>query len=521
MNIDHLLLEATQVAHLKSIPKLRRLLMKVIKVCVPQQTIRWRILLCLSEHLTNLVQHAKLTNCTSLTDGCLANIHLRFGHNHTFWWLEVIDHSLPWDPTNQPDCKQDTDAPFILSTGQRGITLLNDQSDQISYHKADDDEPNTLRLGWFKQKKQPQPRVLLVEDNAAMSRLYAMYLHSDFEVEIASNGADAMNLLRAQNFDLILSDINMPQMNGLHLRKKLSDTQHAGVIPFIFLTVSDNSNVKHSASLLGVDDYLVKPIGKTQLCETLKRVLARSNQLRQQLNERIDKRIRSSLSPSLPQSSHGWSLQVASRNTGGGGGDLLLQHANEKHLTLMLADIMGHDDSAKFFAFAYAGYMRGLTQAADAEMTPDKLLSHLSDDAFSDQLLSKTLLTCCIIKLATGGYFSIACAGHPAPLLISPSGVRELPISGTLPGLIPNVDYACLSQQLLPGERLALYTDGLFESVIGQEERRNLETKMINTLHATIAMPLANSLARSMHVFDQIAGATPQDDALLILLESS
>ncbi|MEW5009006.1 MAG: SpoIIE family protein phosphatase [Cycloclasticus sp.] len=522
MAIDHLLFVTSQATCLESIPKLRQLLSKVTEVSIPQQTTRWRISLCLSEHLSNLVIHAKYATRPTLAKADLAdNIHLRFGHNNTAWWLEVLDYSLSWNPSQHRPPSQGEDEPFPLNTGQRGLQLLHEQSDELTYHNAVNSQPNTLRLSWFKEDCKPQPRVLLVEDNPAMRRLYAVYLRDEFDVSIASNGLAALNLLRAEKFDLVLSDISMPQISGLQLREKLNTEKHTGVMPFIFLTASDNNDLKQHACQLGVDDYLVKPVNKAQLNDTLKRVLERTNQLRKQFNDRIDERIRSSLSPSLPPSSHGWNLRVANRNTGGGGGDLLLQHANEKHLTLMLADIMGHDDSAKFFAFAYAGYMRGLTQAADAELTPDKLLSHLSDDAFSDQLLSKTLLTCCIIKLAAVGHFSIACAGHPAPLLISPDGVRALPIRGTLPGLLPNVDYPCLSQQLLPGERLALYTDGLFESAASQQERLELETQITETLHTTLDKPISDALTMSMQVFDRIAGTTPQDDTFLILLEPS
>lgn len=522
MVIDHLLFEISQTPHLESLPKLRQLLTKVTELCVRKQTTRWRIALCLSEHVSNLILHAEPVDPPLLTGvDWQDSIHLRFGHNSNAWWLEILDYRASWDVSQHRPSEQTTDTPFILCTGQRGIKLLHEQSDQLTYHKAEKGKPNTLRLSWVKEGGSPQPHVLLVEDNPAIRRLYTAYLRDEFSVTVASDGVEALNLLHTEDFDLVLSDISMPQISGLQLRQQLNLEKSNGVMPFIFLTASDSSDIKQQAYQLGVDDYLIKPVEKMQLNDTLKRVLERTSQLRQKFNERIDQRIRSSLDPTLPSTSHGWNFQVASRDTGSGGGDLLLQHTNKEHLTLILADIMGHDDSAKFFAFAYAGYMRGLTQAAGADISPATLLSRLSEDALNDQLLSKTLLTCCMIKLGASGNFSLSSAGHPAPLLINSSGVQALPISGTLPGLIPNVDYSCLTRKLLPGERLALYTDGLFESASNQQERIGLETRITESLLSTLKQPLKQSLAMSMQVFDRVAGTVPKDDCLLVLLETS
>lgn len=520
--MDHLLFETRQPAQLTSIPELRNLLTQVAHKSVPQQTVRRRIMLCLSESVTNLVQYAMLAKYTKLSSSnkCDDYIGLRFGHNNIGWWLEIIDPGLSWDPTNQPYVDiGDTRSTFTMNENGRGIALLHNQCDQLDYQKGEESEPNKLRMTWFSKKTNQRPCVLLVEDDLVMSRLYTAYLHDNFDVEVASNGLEALTLITNKKFDLVLSDICMPQMNGLNLRERLNNK--AELIPFIFITAANNLEIRQQATQLGVDDYVEKPVQKAQLIHIIKRVLERSSQVRQNLNERIEKKISSSLIPSLPNTSHNWNMRVAYRNTGLGGGDFLLHQHSKNHLMLMLVDIMGHDDSAKFFAFAYAGYLRGLVQTAGSELSPSELLERLSEDALQDKLLSQILLTCCAVTLATGGQFTIACAGHPPPLLITSTGVQVLAISGTLPGLIHKTHYQHLSQKLAEGERLALYTDGLFESANTIDERLQLENNIMQTLVNTLDRPIEDSLEITMHMFDQIAGSPPKDDALLILLENS
>ena len=72
-----------------------------------------------------------------------------------------------------------------------------------------------------------------------------------------------------------------------------------------------------------------------------------------------------------------------SRHTGRGGGDLLLHQSGNDRFQLMLADIMGHDDSAKFFAHAYGGYLRSMMHAIGTDDDPAQLLEQLSNFCFA------------------------------------------------------------------------------------------------------------------------------------------
>ena len=138
---------------------------------------------------------------------------------------------------------------------------------------------------------------------------------------------------------------------------------------------------------------------------------------------------------------------------------------------------------------------------------------------YRDKLASNVILTCCSAILSTGGGISLASAGHPPPLHINKTGTRPVPLGGILPGLLPATVYQPVSLQLPVGERIALYTDGLFESATDNNVRKKLEDRIITALTDTLNLPINDSLAQVMGIFDRLAGTPPSDDALLLLME--
>lgn len=499
----HILLETAYSATPEAPRLLRHLLDNVIRRSVPHTALRSRMTLCLSEAATNLVLH-----------GDPSWLRLRFGKDGRGWWLELSDNGSAWDPSDKRD--DDPSGLFRAVESGRGTAITRAQCDAMSYEQGTTGNDNTLSLRWRMPSR--QRTVLLVEDEPASSRLYRLYLQQRYRVISVVNGEDALRELRAGNIDLVLSDIQMPNMNGLDLREAMMYHKASKLTPFIFLTAGDDTRTQARATRLGIDDYLLKPVDKDRLLRCIDRVLQRSSQVARQLSDRIDERISASLAPGLPEETHGWRLALAHRHAGVGGGDLLLYRDSPECLTLALNDIMGHDDSAKFFSYAYAGYLRGLMHACTPRL-PAELLSILSDSAMQDALLSQVTLTCCVAELKTDGQLTIASAGHPSPLLINRQGIRPLDVGGVLPGLGAGARYTPLSLTVKSSERVALYTDGLFESAADQAGREHLESQISHTLWRTCERPIEHARDEVMQVFDALAGRPPRDDTLLLLLE--
>lgn len=511
--IERLFFEAQRPANIEVVTELRNLLKQVTESVIHNKKDRQRILLCLSEAITNLIVHTK-SDINTFT--------IRFGRNTYDWWLEIIDSALPWNPVEyQPAYTINN---FEPTEHGRGIPLIKNQCDEMAYTagKAISDkenEPNCFRLNWHIDQHINKPEILIVEDDNALSRIYTAYLKDLYIVHNAEDGNAAIETLNKENISLIVSDINMPKMDGISLRKQLINSKKTESLPFIFLTSTEDHHIKNKASDLGIDDYLSKPVDKTKLIYTINRILHRSQQVCNHLTQRIDKHISSALKPELPETTHGWNLCVANRNTGSGGGDLLLHNNNDKNMTLAILDIMGHNDSAKFFSYAYGGYLRGLMQNSDSDGSTTELLKKLSEISSQDNLLSLTTLTACIANLSENGKLTLASAGHPQPLHITKTGISPVQIGGTLPGLLAETTYQAKDIQLKPGERIAIYTDGLFESATSNIERYELEKDIIKALTNSLSMPIKQSLEQVMQVFDDKTEKSPQDDTLLLLME--
>ena len=105
------------------------------------------------------------------------------------------------------------------------------------------------------------PSILCVEDEADLrGDICEELLAAGYLVEEASNGHEALDLLRERRFDLVLCDITMPLMSGLELLRRVRQMPRLGDLPFVFLTALAGRQDILAGKAAGVDDYLTKPI---------------------------------------------------------------------------------------------------------------------------------------------------------------------------------------------------------------------------------------------------------------------
>ena len=120
-----------------------------------------------------------------------------------------------------------------------------------------------------------QTNILLVEDDANLSTVLADYLRSkEYIVEIASNGKEAWELIPIKHYDIILSDITMPKMNGFELLKLVRDQYP--FLPVVMLSAKTGRDDIIRAYGLGCDDYVTKPFSVPELMARVKTNLRRA-----------------------------------------------------------------------------------------------------------------------------------------------------------------------------------------------------------------------------------------------------
>lgn len=117
----------------------------------------------------------------------------------------------------------------------------------------------------------PRPRILLAEDNTANALVARQMLEkAGFRVEAVANGAEAVQAMRTLPFDAILMDVAMPELDGFEATAAIRKLPGAGAhIPIIAMTAHAMKGYKERVLQAGMDDYLVKPINRRLMIETL------------------------------------------------------------------------------------------------------------------------------------------------------------------------------------------------------------------------------------------------------------
>lgn len=101
-------------------------------------------------------------------------------------------------------------------------------------------------------------QILVVEDDQALNRLVCSYLRDNgYQPSACLNAQDALREMEDKNFDMILSDIMMPGMDGFAFAEKVRQTDKQ--IPILFMTARDDKPAKQLGYKIGIDDYVVKP----------------------------------------------------------------------------------------------------------------------------------------------------------------------------------------------------------------------------------------------------------------------
>jgi diguanylate cyclase (GGDEF)-like protein len=114
--------------------------------------------------------------------------------------------------------------------------------------------------------KQHRPKILLVDDDPAMLRLVTKWLECDgYPVEQAANGVEAMAAIEASCPDMLITDWNMPKMNGMELCERVRGLRLSKYVYILFLTVRSDENELVKGLDVGADEFLSKPINRDEL----------------------------------------------------------------------------------------------------------------------------------------------------------------------------------------------------------------------------------------------------------------
>src|SRR5262245_22157361 len=312
-------------------------------------------------------------------------------------------------------------------------------------------------------------RLLLVEDSSTMRRMLAMYLKEEgYEVRTANDGNDGLAKTKEEpRPELILTDYEMPEMDGAGLCREIKKDKELRSIPVLMLTTLAETENKIAGLEAGADDYIQKPKSPEEFKEMLARIRAhlRIADLRAELGERnrlleaahkkltfeleLARKVQRALMPRPPKPRG--VLRVAVRYTPANelGGDVYdFYRLENNRLGILVADVSGHGVNSAMLS----GMVKALAAPLSiAVLEPGELLAGL--DVATEQYFPEGYFCTGFYMIADEetGLVRYAGVGHPPAIVVGPNGPRTLPSNPGMLGIGMVDGTAGDSDRLLPG----------------------------------------------------------------------
>jgi two-component system chemotaxis response regulator CheY len=116
-------------------------------------------------------------------------------------------------------------------------------------------------------------RIMVVDDDGTTRKILGLYLKSTGHSPVfAENGLDAIEKLAVNEVDLILTDLNMPYMDGIELTRTIKSNPSFAAIPVVLITTEDDENEKGKAYDAGANGYMVKPVTAEAINAYIKKI---------------------------------------------------------------------------------------------------------------------------------------------------------------------------------------------------------------------------------------------------------
>ena len=322
-------------------------------------------------------------------------------------------------------------------------------------------------------------RILVVDDEPDLEQLVRQRMRREirsgqFVMEFAHNGLEALAKLDQQDrFDIVLSDINMPQMDGLELLKRIPNVD-PDVRAVVVSAYGDMKNIR-TAMNRGAFDFVTKPIDFGDLRVTIDRTLENSVVWKQAMESRdqlavleseldVARRMQASILPTEFPREDSFEIHANMEPAQAVGGDFYdVQDLPDGSVGMAIADVSGKGVPAGLFMMSSRTLLKG---AAIGSSDPATVLNTvngvLSDD--NAEMMFVTVLYA-VFDPETRTY-TYASGGHDSPLVVHADGTATLlpHTGGVALGVMPGIEYQTHSVTLKEGDTVLLYTDGVTEA---------------------------------------------------------
>jgi phosphoserine phosphatase RsbU/P len=384
-------------------------------------------------------------------------------------------------------------------------------------------------------------KILIVDDDPALCKVLAMYLEKQgYRVLTSGDSAQGLEKFNKERPGLVIADWTMPGMDGVELCRQIKKIDSTAY--FIFLSGRGAIHDRVAGLDAGADDFLSKPADTKELLARiragfrlyevsielqavnchLENTLAQV-QTQQGLMARDLKSAAEFLQSLLPEpfSSTGIKAHWRFLPSAVLGGDYFDYFWLDDHrLALYILDVTGHGIGSALLAASTGYLLRAEPSAAGDRSKPETVLTSLNHNLVASESDLFYTMWYGVWDLE-GGTLTYACAGHPSPILFCKEGLVPLE-GGSLPiGVTVNAEYTAYQVSLQPGNRLYLFSDGIYE-IFGANKQLLAEKDFLDWLAEASTLPFEQSLDEIIACAWAFQGRTHfPDDVCLVALELS
>lgn len=382
-------------------------------------------------------------------------------------------------------------------------------------------------------------KILSVDDEMDLELLLTQYFRrkirkGEYEFKFAHNGLEALTmLLKEKDFDIILSDINMPEMDGLTLLTKINEMQNPALKCIMVSAYGDMGNIRQAMNR-GAFDFATKPIDLDDLSNTIEKAVEQIKYIKAMQQEHsqlesikgdlavaqeIQQAILPRIFPPFPEDADQMDIAASMNAAKDVAGDFYdFFRIDDDHIGFVIADVSGKGIPAAIFM----AVSRTLIRATGIRgVKPSECITYINS-LLAEESASNMFVTVFygIYNIKTGDV-TYTNAGHNPPYVAKADGsVVKLPISkNIIAGFLKGYQFTEETLQLQHGDTLLLYTDGVTEAVDPDYEEygeERLEALLKNTSQVD-CQQLIDAVKADVKVFAN--GAEQSDDITLLAIK--
>ncbi|MBR4480305.1 MAG: SpoIIE family protein phosphatase [Prevotella sp.] len=379
-------------------------------------------------------------------------------------------------------------------------------------------------------------KILSVDDENDLELLLTQYFRrkirkGEYEFSFAHNGLEALTmLLKNKDYDIILSDINMPEMDGLTMLTKINEMQNPALKCIMVSAYGDMGNIRQAMNS-GAFDFATKPIDLDDLSVTIEKAIEQIQYIKTMQQEHnqlesikgdlavareIQQAILPRIFPPFPENAEELDIAASMNAAKDVGGDFYdFFRIDEDRIGFVIADVSGKGVPAAIFM----AVSRTLIRATGIRgVVPSECIT------YSNELLAKESANFMFVTVFYGiyniktGEVTYTNAGHNPPYLMKADGtIEQLPLSKDIVvGALDDFQFSEETLQLEHGDTLLLYTDGVTEAInVNNEEfgEKRLEDTLKDVAHQN-CQQIIDAVKENVSSF---AGEAEQSDDITLL----